>query len=114
MLDFFYIFSINFSSNCHLKGILTYIFCILALSAEGFGDRIETYALISGLITSLYSAGAFIGPSVGGALVQSLAFRKASIFPLSIETTVLCLIILNYIWKKEELFSSRSGYQYID
>ena len=102
------------NSNFHLEGILTFTPYVSALSAEGFGDRIETYALISGLITSLYSAGAFIGPSVGGALVQSLAFRKASIFPLSIETTVLCLIILSYIWKKEDLFSTRSGYQYID
>ena len=88
--------------------------CILALSTEGFGDQIETYALISGLITSLYSAGAFIGPSVGGALVQSLAFRRASIFPLSIETILLCLMIFYYIWKKDELFSTRNGYQYIE
>ena len=87
---------------------------ILALSTEGFVDQIDTYALISGLFTSLYSAGAFIGPSVGGLLVQSVAFRKASMLPLSIEIIVLCLSIINYALKKNELSSTRSGYQYID
>ena len=77
-----------------------YHFCsTLAISTEGFPDRIETYALISGLFTSLYSAGAFIGPSVGGAVAQYVTFRGASMFPLSIEILVLLLMTFNHIWK---------------
>ena len=91
---------------------ITRIFIYLAISTSGFPDRIETYALISGLFTSLYSAGAFIGPSVGGAIAEHVSFRGASIFPLSIEIAIFVLTISHFVYKKEKfLFREKQGYQ---
>ena len=36
--------------------------------SHGFPDTIDTYGLISGLWTSVFAFGAFVGPTVGGIL----------------------------------------------
>lgn len=50
---------------------------------NGLPDNIETYGVISGLWTSTFALGAFIGPSVSGALYDSIGFREATIFVIS-------------------------------
>lgn len=56
-----------------------YFFCCNYRKA-GLPDSIETYGLISGLWTSTFALGAFIGPSASGALYDSIGFRKSTIF----------------------------------
>ncbi|XP_043273086.1 MFS-type transporter SLC18B1-like [Venturia canescens] len=46
----------------------------------GFPNNLETYGLISGLWTSAFALGAFIGPSVAGMLMEGIGFRHASMF----------------------------------
>ncbi|KZC13443.1 PREDICTED: MFS-type transporter SLC18B1-like [Dufourea novaeangliae] len=46
----------------------------------GFENTLETYGLISGLWTSTFALGAFIGPSVAGILMDNIGFRNASMF----------------------------------
>ncbi|XP_066598482.1 MFS-type transporter SLC18B1-like [Prorops nasuta] len=46
----------------------------------GFPNNLETYGLISGLWTSTFALGAFIGPSVAGILLDNIGFRNASLF----------------------------------
>lgn len=53
---------------------------ILKNRKEGLPDTIETYGLISGLWTSTFALGAFIGPSASGYLYDSIGFRKSTIF----------------------------------
>jgi len=60
----------------------------------GLPDNIETYGLISGLWTSAFALGAFVGPSVSGALFDSVGFRKATIFVISCHTLVAFILIL--------------------
>lgn len=43
-------------------------------------DSIETYGLISGLWTSTFALGAFIGPTVSGVLFEHIGFRQSTIF----------------------------------
>ena len=74
-----------------------------------------TYALISGLFTSLYSAGAFIGPAIGGVLTEHVSFSGASIFPLSVEIGIFTLTVSHYICRKERFLSiKRGGYQLLE
>ena len=87
---------------------------ILAIATGGFPDNIETYAIISGLQTSLYSAGAFIGPSVGGVMVEKLGFRRASVLVLVIEVCVVALIMCRFVHKKSRHCSRWSNYQPIE
>lgn len=46
----------------------------------GLPNNLETYGLISGLWTSTFALGAFIGPSVAGILLDNIGFRNASMF----------------------------------
>ncbi|CAH1399278.1 unnamed protein product [Nezara viridula] len=48
--------------------------------AHGFPNNLETYGLISGLWTSTFALGAFIGPSASGILYDTWGFNKASMF----------------------------------
>ncbi|EZA49851.1 hypothetical protein DMN91_006491 [Ooceraea biroi] len=54
----------------------------------GFPNNLETYGLISGLWTSTFALGAFIGPSVAGILLDNIGFRNASMFIVLLHTLV--------------------------
>jgi len=43
----------------------------------GFPDTIDTYGLVSGLWTSVFAFGAFVGPTFGGVLYDAVTFRWA-------------------------------------
>lgn len=47
---------------------------------SGMPDGIETYGMISGLWTSTFALGAFIGPSASGALYDTIGFRESTNF----------------------------------
>ncbi|KAK0084730.1 hypothetical protein PV326_006183 [Microctonus aethiopoides] len=49
-------------------------------TSHGFLNNFETYGLISGLWTSAFALGAFIGPSVAGILLDNVGFRNGSMF----------------------------------
>lgn len=48
--------------------------------SNGFPNNIETYGLVSGLWTSTFALGAFIGPTVSGLLFDSVGFRASTMF----------------------------------
>jgi MFS family permease len=56
--------------------------------AHGFPNNLETFALISGLWTSTFALGAFIGPSVSGILYDNIGFRNASMFIVGIHLLI--------------------------
>lgn len=56
--------------------------------AHGFPNNLETFGLISGLWTSTFALGAFIGPSVAGILYDNIGFRNASMFIFAIHMLV--------------------------
>ncbi|KAJ8956809.1 hypothetical protein NQ318_014223 [Aromia moschata] len=48
--------------------------------AQGAPNNLETFGLISGLWTSSFALGAFIGPSISGILYDTIGFSNASMF----------------------------------
>jgi MFS family permease len=59
------------------------------LRANGFADDIATYGMVSGLWTSFFSLGAFVGPTVGGVLYDTVGFRNGTLFPVSMNGLVV-------------------------
>lgn len=57
-------------------------------SAHGLPNNLETFGLISGLWTSTFALGAFIGPSVSGILYDNIGFRHASLFVIVLHLLV--------------------------
>ncbi|CRK90664.1 CLUMA_CG004365, isoform A [Clunio marinus] len=47
---------------------------------NGMEDCVKTYGLISGLWTSTFALGAFVGPTVSGVLYDAIGFRKSVYF----------------------------------
>ncbi|XP_034232465.1 MFS-type transporter SLC18B1-like [Thrips palmi] len=62
--------------------------------AHGFPNNLETYGLISGLWTSTFALGAFIGPSVGGILYDCVGFRAGSMFVVGLNALVCVMVIV--------------------
>lgn len=62
--------------------------------SNGLPDNIETYGLISGLWTSTFAFGAFIGPSVSGLLYDAFGFRDSVIFIISLHIIVACIVLV--------------------
>ena len=50
---------------------------------SGFSDNINTYGLVSGLWTSTFALGAFVGPSAAGILLDHCGFPWATMYVVS-------------------------------
>jgi len=62
----------------------------------GFPDTIDTYGLISGLWTSVFAFGAFVGPTFGGVLYDAVTFRWA-IFLIVIGELLSLIALVSYL-----------------
>ena len=57
--------------------------------AAGFPDTIDTYGLVSGLWTSTFALGAFIGPTLAGILFDSVGFPWATMLVIGVHIVVI-------------------------
>lgn len=74
----------------------------------GFPDSIDTYGLVSGLWTSVFAFGAFLGPTLGGILYDAISFRWAIVLIIGLEVVAIILItsyLLTDCGKTEVVFN---------
>uniref|UniRef100_A0A0A9WX84 MFS-type transporter C6orf192 n=1 Tax=Lygus hesperus TaxID=30085 RepID=A0A0A9WX84_LYGHE len=64
--------------------------------AHGFPNNLETYGLISGLWTSTFALGAFIGPSLAGILYDKWKFQWASM-SIVILSIVIGMVVIAFL-----------------
>ncbi|KAJ8673672.1 hypothetical protein QAD02_004934 [Eretmocerus hayati] len=64
--------------------------------ASGFSNDMDTYGIVSGLWTSSFALGAFIGPSVAGLLYDAVGMRKACLFVILL-TFIMAFSTLTFI-----------------
>ncbi|KAK7065899.1 hypothetical protein SK128_024985, partial [Halocaridina rubra] len=81
--------------------------------ANGFPDDLSTYGLVSGIWTSTFALGCFIGPSVGGALLDAIGFGWATVWVAALHVLVL-IATITYIGCKRptpdgELYTGVNG-----
>ncbi|CAG5036397.1 unnamed protein product [Parnassius apollo] len=65
--------------------------------ASGLPNSIETYGLVSGMWTSVFALGAFVGPTVSGLLFDSVGFRQSTMFIFILHLVVMVIVLL-YLW----------------
>ncbi|KAJ0181380.1 hypothetical protein K1T71_003465 [Dendrolimus kikuchii] len=65
--------------------------------ASGLPNSIETYGLVSGMWTSTFALGAFIGPTVSGFLLDSIGFRNSTLFVFILHIILMVLVLL-FLW----------------
>lgn len=69
----------------------------LTFRANGFPDNLTTYSAVSGLWASSLSLGLFVGPSVGGLLLDLSNFRVGSLYPLISAMFAVSLAIKRFL-----------------
>ena len=62
--------------------------------SHGFSEGLETYGLVSGLWTSIFAFGAFVGPSASGALYDAVGFQNSVYFIIILHAIVAVVFIL--------------------
>jgi len=65
----------------------------------GFPDTIDTYGLVSGLWTSVFAFGAFVGPTFGGVLYDAVTFRWAIFLIVIGELLALIFLVIYLIFE---------------
>jgi len=69
----------------------------------GLPDTIDTYGIVSGLWTSVFALGAFVGPVAGGFLYDAVTFRWAIFMVIIGEllslATIVAYIVCSLFWK---------------
>ncbi|CAG9814561.1 unnamed protein product [Phaedon cochleariae] len=65
--------------------------------AHGFPNNLETFGLVSGLWTSTFALGAFIGPSMSGILYDAAGFQNASLFVVVLHVFVGSIVTV-FLW----------------
>lgn len=61
---------------------------------NGFSEGLDTYGLVSGLWTSIFAFGAFVGPSASGALYDAIGFPKSVYFIIVWHAIVAAVFII--------------------
>lgn len=64
----------------------------------GFPDDLKTYGLVSGYWTSVFALGAFIGPTIGGFMVDTVGFPVGSQLFLILHLTLIALTVWWLFW----------------
>jgi len=77
----------------YFPGLKLIMLLICVSRSFGFPNNFETYGLISGLWTSTFALGAFIGPSIAGILLDNIGFRNGSMFIVLLHMLVVCFLI---------------------
>jgi len=60
---------------------------------NGFPDNLSTYGMVSSLYTSSFALGAFIGPSLGGFLLEKIGFAWGSMFMFGSHFFLIVLLV---------------------
>ena len=66
----------------------------------GFDNDLSTYGIISGLWSSSFALGAFVGPLVSGSLMDVYGFKIASLYIIVIQAFALLMHVLLYLQKQ--------------
>ena len=79
---------------------------------NGFPDNLATYGLVSGLWTSVFALGAFIGPSLAGILMDHFGMRNATMFIVAFGLSVLLAACLFFSSRRAlRRARARAGYE---
>ncbi|KRX56364.1 MFS-type transporter SLC18B1 [Trichinella sp. T9] len=74
---------------------------VLISSKHGYPNNFSTYALVSGFYTSAFSLGAFVGPTLGGLLVDLIGFPWTSSHVATLNLIMIIFPILFLFWENK-------------
>ncbi|XP_076349609.1 MFS-type transporter SLC18B1-like isoform X4 [Tachypleus tridentatus] len=91
------------------KFVCAFISALKDALKRGFPDDMSTHGLVSALCTICMSTGAFIGPTLGGYLLEHLGYRESTFSLLIMEISLMILLMLYMIWRKVKPLKENSA-----
>ena len=73
--------------------VSTFSGCQAAALDAGYEDGVTTYSLVSGLWTSAYTLGGFVGPLIGGFVYDQVGFRSGTVMVQVLAIVALVLLL---------------------
>ncbi|XP_077288825.1 MFS-type transporter SLC18B1-like [Arctopsyche grandis] len=86
----------GFGISCQL--VASFTDALKTAIAHGFPNTIETYGLVSGLWTSTFALGAFIGPTASGFLYDKFGFRNSTLFIFVLHAVAGVLFLIHLLF----------------
>uniref|UniRef100_A0A8D8VZN9 MFS-type transporter SLC18B1 n=1 Tax=Cacopsylla melanoneura TaxID=428564 RepID=A0A8D8VZN9_9HEMI len=77
----------------------TFIDALRSAIEAGFPDDLSTYGMLSGLWSSSFALGAFVGPSVAGFLFDTVGFQYGTLFPIVCHMLLFVVLVI-FVYKK--------------
>ena len=74
--------------------VSTFSDALKTATAYGFNEGLETYGIVSGLWTSIFAFGAFVGPTASGVLYDAIGFTKSVYFIIVWHAIVVIVFVL--------------------
>ncbi|XP_064480806.1 MFS-type transporter SLC18B1-like isoform X2 [Ornithodoros turicata] len=68
-----------------------------AVDYKGLPNNLSTFAILSGLFSSSFSLGLFIGPIIGGALLDRFGYAWSSTFVFGLQAVVMVMLVFTLI-----------------
>ncbi|KRX43860.1 MFS-type transporter SLC18B1 [Trichinella murrelli] len=81
--------------------VTSYHYCLNSTLKHGYPNNFSTYALVSGFYTSAFSLGAFVGPTLGGLLVDLIGFPWTSSHVATLNLIMIIFPILFLFWENK-------------
>ncbi|KAL1227332.1 MFS-type transporter SLC18B1 [Trichinella pseudospiralis] len=81
--------------------VTSYHYCLHSTLKHGYPNNFSTYALVSGFYTSAFSLGAFVGPTLGGLLVDLIGFPWTSSHVATLNLIMIIFPILFLFWENK-------------
>ncbi|XP_003375545.1 transporter, major facilitator family [Trichinella spiralis] len=93
--------------------VTSYHYCLHSTLKHGYPNNFSTYALVSGFYTSAFSLGAFVGPTLGGLLVDLIGFPWTSSHVATLNLIMMIFPILFLFWenKRDKQFADEMAKQ---
>ncbi|RUS77197.1 hypothetical protein EGW08_015024, partial [Elysia chlorotica] len=93
--------------------VIPAIKCMLVGACDiGFENNLDTYGLVSGLFNSIWCLGGFVGPTIGGVLVNEMGFNKAaSVIALSQFFSAIAALIFCIVRKVKQATKDQANLQ---
>ena len=79
--------------------VSSYSACLLstlAIPSPKYPDSVSTYSLVSGVWTSAFALGSFLGPSIAGVLYDQIGFRRGT---APVQAVILMMVLVTSLAK---------------
>lgn len=82
------------------KLVSSFVGALRNTAERGFPDNLATYGMVSALVSTSCSIGAFIGPSIGGFLLENTGYKRGTVVVFALEVFFMFVLVAYMILRR--------------